>query len=152
VSIYSSQGYLVISVKTSRPFQRRRPGLPELRTPFTLCPVDQSTQQRNGSRSSCFEPACSQAHRHAETLTHVGPWTGDGETQGLHGSYRCAGLFLRSAKPLATRHERKHQSGVTAILPSTHRSVWLLSGAARPSLAALESSTEKDLRIPNTCR
>src|SRR6202161_2261923 len=88
----------------------------------------------------------------AETLADVGSRTGDGETQRLHGSDRCAGLLLRSAKPLATRHERKHQSAVTAILPTRHRSVWLFSRAARPGLAALESTTEKDPWIPNTCR
>jgi hypothetical protein len=32
-----------------------------------------------------------------------------------------------------------------------HRSVCLFSRAARPGLAALESTTEKDLRIPNSC-
>ena len=108
-------------------------------------------EQRNGSCSCCLEPACSQTPRHAETLADVGSRTGDGETQGLHGSYRCAGLFLRSAKPLATRHERKHQSALTAILPTRHRPVWLFSRAARPGLAALESTAEKDPRIPNSC-
>ena len=121
-------------------------------TPFTLRHADPGAEQRNGSCSRRLEPACSQAPRHAETLADVGPRTGDGETQGLHGSYRCAGLFLRSAKPLATRHERKHQSALTAILPTRHRSVRLFSRAARPGLAALESTTEKDLRIPNSCR
>ena len=62
--------------------------------------------------------------------------------------------FLRSAKPLATRHERKHQSAVTAH--TSHEAPdlsELFSRAARPGLAALESgTTEKDPWIPNTCR
>src|ERR1700743_6302 len=119
---------------------------------FTLCHADQGTEQRNRSCSCCLEPARSQTPHYAETLADLGPRAGDGETQGLHGSYRCAGLFLRSAKPMATRHERKHQFALTAVLPSRHRSVWLLSRAARPGLAALESTTEKDLRIPTSCR
>src|ERR1700743_714917 len=106
---------------------------------FTLCHPDQGTEQRNRNCSCCLEPARSHAPHYAETLADMGPWTGDGETQGIHGSYRCAGVLLRSAKPVATRRERKHQSALTAILPTRHRSGWLLSGAARPSLAALES-------------
>jgi hypothetical protein len=57
------------------------------RTPFTLCHADQSTEQRNRSCGCCLEPACSQTPRYAETLADLGRRTGDGETQGLHGSY-----------------------------------------------------------------
>ena len=69
----------------------------------------------------------------------------------FHRSHGCAGLLLRSAKSLAARHERKHQSAVTAILPSRHRPVCLFASAARPGRAALESTTEKDLRFPDPC-
>ncbi len=121
------------------------------RTPFTLRDADQGTEQRNRRCRCCLEPARSQATVYAETLADVGSRTGDGKTQGFHGSYRCAGLLLRSAKSVAARHERKHQSAPAAILPAPHRSVWLFSRAARPGLPALESTTEKDLRIPHSC-
>ena len=64
------------------------------RTSFTLCHADQSAQQRNSSCSCCLEPARSQAPDYTETLVDVGPWTGDGETPGLYGSYGCAGVLL----------------------------------------------------------
>jgi hypothetical protein len=117
------------------------------RTPFTLCHADQGTQQRDGSCGCCFESTWAQTPRNAETLADVGPRTGDGETQGVYGSYGCAGVLLRSAKSLAARHERKHQSAVTAILPSRHRPVWLFASAARPGLAALESTPKKNLKL-----
>ena len=56
------------------------------------------------------------------------------ETQGLYGSYGCAGVLLRSAKSLAARHKRKHQSSVTAILRERYRPIRHLSSAARPGL------------------
>ncbi len=121
------------------------------RTPFTIRHADQSAEQRNRSCRCCLESARSQTPRYAETLADVGSRTGDGETQGLHGSYRCAGLFLRSAKPLAARHERKHQPSFTAILPTRHRPVWLFSSTAQPGRAALESTPEKDFRISDSC-
>src|SRR5579859_5973600 len=111
----------------------------------------QRREQRNRSCGCCLESACSQTSRYAETLTDVGSRTGDGEAQRIHGSDRCAGLLLQSAKSLATRHERKHESVIAAILPARHRSVRLFSRAARPGLAALESTTEKDLRVPYSC-
>jgi hypothetical protein len=55
------------------------------------------------------------APSYAETLADVGPRTGDGETQGLYGSYGCAGLLLRSAKSLAAWDERKYESAAAAI-------------------------------------
>jgi len=85
------------------------------------------------------------------TLADVGSRTGDGQAQGLHGSHGRQGLLLRSAKSLAARHERKHQSAAATILPPTHRPVCLFASAARPGRAALESTTEKDLRIPDPC-
>jgi hypothetical protein len=91
------------------------------------------------------------APRYAEALADLGSRTGDGQTQGLHGSYRCAGLLLRSAKSLAARHKRKHQSAVTAILSSRHRPVRFFASAARPGLAALESTPQKNTGLPNSC-
>jgi hypothetical protein len=71
----------------------------------------------------------------------------DGQAQSLHGSHGCAGLLLRSAKSLAARVERKHQSAVTAILPPRHGPVRLFASAVGPSGAAVKSASKKDLRI-----
>jgi hypothetical protein len=48
------------------------------------------------------------------------------------------------------QRERKHQPAFTAILPARNRPVWLLSSAARPSRAALESTPEKNARLPDS--
>jgi IS30 family transposase len=60
--------------------------------------------------------------------------------------------FCDPQSPWKRGTKRKHQSPPTAILSPRHRSVWLLSTAARPSLAALESTTQKDFRIPDSRR
>ncbi len=78
--------------------------------------------------------------RDPAALADLGSRTGDGQTPGLYGSYGCAGLFLRSAKSLAARHERKHQPPFKAILPARNRPIGLLSGTARPGRTALEST------------
>src|ERR1700683_632260 len=87
------------------------------RTSFALCHADQGAQQRNRSGGGGLESACSQTPRYAATLADLGPRTGDGQTQGLHRSYGCASLLLRSAESLAARLERKHQWAITTVLP-----------------------------------
>src|SRR5271154_4357567 len=61
-------------------------------------------------------------------------------------------VLLRSAESLAARHERKHQSTAATILPPRNRPVPHLSSAAPPSLAALESTSQKDIGFPNSCQ
>jgi hypothetical protein len=62
----------------------------------------------------------------------------------------ASGLLLRSAKPLAAWHQRKHELVAAAILPARHRPVALLPSAARPGLAALESTSKKNFRLSNS--
>ena len=121
------------------------------RTSFALCHADQGAQQRNGSGGCGLESACSQTPRYAATLTDLGPRTREGQTQGLHRSYGCAGLLLRSAESLAARLERKHQSAVTTILSSRHRPVWLFASGSGQSGAALKPASQKNFRISNSC-
>ena len=61
--------------------------------------------KENGSCGCCLEPACAQTPRYPATLADVGPRSEDGQTQGLYGSYGCAGVLLRSAESLAARHD-----------------------------------------------
>ncbi len=107
--------------------------------------------KEHGSCRCCFESTCSQTPRYAETLADLGSRTRDGQAQGLYGSHGCAGLLLRSAKSLATRHQRKHESAVAAILPARNRPVCPFASAARPGRAALESTAQKNLRLRNSC-
>src|SRR5260370_33050363 len=81
----------------------------------------------------------------------MGSRIGDGQAQGVHGCYRCAGLLLRSTKSLAAWHERKHQSAPATILPARNRPSSHHSSAARPGRAALESTSKKDPGISNSC-
>src|SRR5262249_43031860 len=114
------------------------------------CHADQGARQRNGSCGCCLESARSQTPGYAATFADLGPRTGDGQTQGLHGSYRCAGVFLRSTESLAARLERKHKWLITTILPYGNRPVCLLASAARPGLAALKSASKRDFGISNS--
>jgi hypothetical protein len=65
----------------------------------------------------------SQHVRQLPTLTDVGSWIGDGQTQGLYGGHRCASLFLRSPESLAAWDERKHESAPTTILSVRNRPI-----------------------------
>jgi hypothetical protein len=85
-----------------------------------------------------------------KTLADLGSRTRDGQTYGLYGSYRCAGLLLRSAKSLAARHERKHQSAVTAMLPARHRPVGLFASGSEQSGTAAKSASKESFRISNS--
>src|ERR1700722_19256217 len=80
----------------------------------------------------------------------LGSRTGDGQAKGLHRSHEGASLLLRSTKSLVTRHHRKHPSAPMAILPARHRPVWFFASAARPGLAALESTAQKNIGIRNS--
>ena len=102
------------------------------------------------SRGCGLESTCSQTPCFPKTLVDLGSWTGDGQAQGVYGGHECASLLLRSAKSLATRQQRKHQSAPAAILSARHRPVWFFASAARPCLAALESATQKDIGIRNS--
>jgi transposase-like protein len=117
---------------------------------FTLPHADQGAEQRNGSGGCRLESACSETSCDAAPLADLGSRIGDGQAQGVYGCYRCAGLLLRSTKSLATRLERKHQSAPAAILPARNRPSSPHSSAARPSRAALESTSKKNSRISNS--
>ena len=93
---------------------------------------------------------CSQTPCFAKAFADLGSRTGDGQAQGVYGSHESASLLLRSTKSLATRHQRKHQSAPAAILSARHRPVWFFASAARPCLAALESTTQKNIGIRNS--
>jgi len=48
-------------------------------------------------------------------------------------------------------NENKHQSSAATVFPARNRPVSNHSSAARPGLAALESTPKKDSRIPDSC-
>jgi len=56
--------------------------------------------KENGRGRGGIEQTCSQTSGNPATLAHVGSRTGNGQAQGIYGSYRCAGLLLRSTKSL----------------------------------------------------
>ena len=74
------------------------------------------------------------------------------EPQGLHDRHRRAGLFLRSAKSVAARQQRKHQRIVASVLPQRHRSLGLLSVVLEQDRVAPKPTSPKNLGICNACR
>jgi hypothetical protein len=81
----------------------------------------------------------------------VGSRTGDGQAQDLYRGHGCESLFLRSAKPLAARLERKHQWAITPILPEENRPVRLYPVGSGQSSVALKSTPEENLRLSDSC-
>jgi DNA-binding CsgD family transcriptional regulator len=63
-------------------------------------------------------------------------------------SLREIARLLNRATSTVSREVARHQPAAAAILPARNRPVPHLSSAARPRLAALESTAQKNLRIP----
>jgi hypothetical protein len=121
------------------------------RTPFTLRHADPGAQQRNGSCSHRVESACSQAPRHAKTLvggTVDWRWRNTRTSQSLpmcrftSAIRKAPGNAARMKTPICS------YGNTSRVAPS----VGLFSRADRPGLAALESTTQKDLMIPHSRR
>ena len=118
---------------------------------FPFSHADQGAEQRHGGGRGGIEQTCSQTSGHPATLAHVGSGTGDGQAQGVYCGHRCAGLLLRSTESVAAWNQREYESAIAAILPARNRPVFHLSRAARLRRAALESTPQKNPRIPNSC-
>src|ERR1700720_413355 len=86
-------------------------------TSFAFCHAGQSAQQRYGDRGCRSEPTHWEAACHFAALVDLGSRTGDGPAQKFHGGHGSESLLLRSAKPVATRLERKHERPVASVLP-----------------------------------
>src|SRR5271154_1281165 len=69
---------------------------------------------------------------------------------GIYGGHQCESVLLRPAESVAARHQRKHQSSIETILPPRNRPDTNLTSAARPGRAALESTSQKDLGLPDS--
>src|ERR1700676_149331 len=89
--------------------------------PFAFYHAGQSAQQRHGGCGGRAEPACSETPRVLAALVDLGPRIGDGQTQELHGGHECESVLLRSAEPLAARHERKHERAAATVLQIKHK-------------------------------
>src|SRR3954454_1416293 len=56
----------------------------------------------------------------AATIADLGSRGGNEPARAVADRYWCAGLFLRSAQPVATWHEREYQWAAAAVLPERH--------------------------------
>src|ERR1700730_17927499 len=120
------------------------------RAAFTLSRADQGAEQRYGGGRGGVDQTPSETAGDLAPLADLGSRVGDGQAQGVYGSHECAGLLLRSTKPLATWNARKYQSAPATIPTTRNRPVRHLSRAARPGRAALEPTPKKNPRIPNS--
>src|SRR5271155_606996 len=93
------------------------------------------------------DQACAKTPSSAAPLVDLGSRAGDGQAQDLHHGHGCESLFLRSAKSLAARLERKHEWAIATILPEENRSVGLHPSGAGRRGAAVKSTSKKTLRI-----
>ena len=67
-----------------------------------------------------------------------------------HDRHRRAGLLLRSAQPLAARHQREHQRPAPPVLPQRHRPLHGHPGRARRRRRRTQRPTSTPTRIPDT--
>ncbi len=88
-----------------------------------------------------------EADRRTKVSENVGPGLGDGGPQTLHSSDGYRRLLLRSAEPLATRIERKHERTVEAVLPQGNRLVATLPAGSRPGGAPPEREAPQDAGV-----
>ena len=61
------------------------------------------------------------AARAAAPFADLGPRRGDGPTRPAAHRHRAADLLLRSAQPVAARHQREHQRALAPVLPQGDR-------------------------------
>ena len=66
--------------------------------------------------------------------------------------HRTSRLLLRSAQPLAARHEREHQRAATAVFPEGDRPVRAQRGRARCRGHGTQHQAAKDAWLANACR
>ena len=59
------------------------------------------------------------------------------------------GLLLRSAKPVAARHQREHQSPAAPVPAPRHRPLRLQPGPTQHHRQATQRATKKNLEVPN---
>jgi IS30 family transposase len=62
------------------------------------------------------------------------------------------GLLLRSAQPVAARHEREHQRSAAAVLPERHRPERARRGRPRGRGRGAQCQASQNPRLANTCR
>src|SRR5437899_2288828 len=91
------------SVARGAPQPRGHAGRPS----FAVLHAGESARQGHGYRGGRPEPARATTPGDVAALADLGSRTRDGPTQELHHGYRCTGLLLGSAEPLAARRELK---------------------------------------------
>ena len=82
-----------------------------------------------------------------QALVDLGSRTRVGQSQELHGRHQGQRLLLRSAEPLAARHQRKHQRSAATVLPEENRLVRLLPGRPRQSGSATQSTPKENFGL-----
>ncbi len=85
-------------------------------------------------------------------LVDLGSRTGDGQTQNLHGSDECESLLLRSAQPLATRNQRKHQPPAAPIFAEENRPFRLHAIPTGQDRAASQSTPAKNFGLSDASK
>jgi DNA-binding CsgD family transcriptional regulator len=119
---------------------------------LALCDAGQGSRQ---GHCKCGVGADKTGEQTAETtarLTDMGLRYRDGEPQELHDRHERAGVFLRSAKPMATRQQREHVWPAASVLPQRQASGRLFAGRLKQGRGATERSTPPDLAIYDPCR
>ena len=87
--------------------------------------------------------------RAAPAVVDLGPGRRDRRTCAAADRYRLGGVLLRSAEPMAARHQREHQRSAAPVLPEGHRALPAQRRGARCCRRRLERPSSQDPRLEN---
>ena len=85
----------------------------------------------------------------APAVVDLGPGRRDRRTCAAEDRYRLGGVLLRSAEPMAARHQREHQRSAAPVLPEGHRPLPAQRRGARCCRRRLERPSSQDPRLEN---
>ena len=85
----------------------------------------------------------------APAVVDLGPGRRDRRTCAAEDRYRLGGVLLRSAEPMAARHQREHQRSAAPVLPEGHRALPAQRRGARCCRRRLERPSSQDPRLEN---
>ena len=74
----------------------------------------------------------------------------DGPAQAVDGGDGGASVFLRSAKPVATGHKRKHEPLAASVFSERHQPVTVLPRRLEHHRVTVESTPTEDIGIADT--
>ena len=144
------QGISLLRVLTDRGTEYC--GNPERHEYELYLAVEDIDHSRTKTKSPQTNGIVERFHKTALTVVDLGSRGRDGPARSLEDRCGRAGLLLRSAKPVAARHQREHQRAAATVLSERHRSQHPQRPGDRRRGRGAQRQTPKDARLENARR